>query len=190
MKLDHSCDLSGWIIDLRGNNGGNISMFPVGISPLLKDTILGYMVDNKGKYEMQKCVNGTYFQGVYKASSIPVGTALINKDKKVAVLIDDFTASGGEFLTLALKNNQQTRTFGLQTRGATSTLMVIEINNKTELYKSQLLLAFQNWANRDKNIIVGKLKPDVECKSLECMDSAIDWIENSPSPVVVNRPAI
>ena len=190
MKLDQSCDLSGWIIDLRGNYGGKVAMFPLGISPLLKDSNLCYTVDNKGNFEMQKCVKGSYFLGTKKIATIPEGIALVNKDKKIAVLIDNFTASCGEFITLALKNNPDCRTFGLQTHGATSFLTTVEIKHESELYKSQLHLAFQNWANLNKNIIVGKLTPDVECKSIECMDSAIKWIENSPSPVVINRPAI
>lgn len=175
--LDKQGDLSGWIIDVRGNNGGMSFIFPLGIYPLLQDSVVMYSKDNRGKMQIDKCINGRFYSGDNMSCSIPDCDPFVNKDKPIAVLMDSITASCGEMTVLMLKNNQSTRSFGSKSHGATSSLHSIEIKNKQESYHAQLLLAVGNWYSKDNKLIQGKLTPDVECLPENSLDSAIRWIE-------------
>lgn len=174
--LDKQGELSGWIIDVRGNNGGRIFMFPLGISPLLKDSVIIRNRNNRGKEYIDLCTGNLYFEGKHSITSIPPCDNFVNKDKPVAVLMDSTTASGGELTVVLLKNIKTTRSFGLKTRGATSSLTSWDIINKKDSYHSQILLAVNNWYDKNNNLIHGKLTPDVECLPQNSLDSAIRWI--------------
>lgn len=187
--LDQRGNLSGWIIDVRGNTGGSAFMFPLGISPLMHDSVIIYSKNNRGKSCVWKCVNSQYYMGNHKITVIPACSGFINKDKPIAVLTDSLTASGGELTTLILKSRKSTRSFGSKTRGATSSLISIDVINKKEKYHSQLLLASQNWYDKDNHLINGKLTPDVECLPQNSLDSAICWIEKEDHYLLADKSA-
>lgn len=63
IKLDQSSELSGWIIDLKNNFGGNSFVQPLGLSPIFKDSILGYHINNKENLEKVTCANNLYKKG-------------------------------------------------------------------------------------------------------------------------------
>lgn len=188
--LDKQGDLSGWIIDLRGNIGGRTYIFPLGISPLLQDSGTFITKDIRGKTKIEKCADGRYFEGDKITCIIPVCNSFTNKDKPVAVLTDSITASCGEWTVLLFKNRKSTRTFGSKTRGATSSLVVWDIVNRRDSYHSQILLAVENWYDKNDKLIDGKLTPDVECLPQYSLDSAIRWIEKEAHPVISDKVAM
>ena len=61
--LDRQKEVSGWIIDLRDNFGGKLGGFSVGLSPLYKDSILGFSMNNKKEFIEHKLKNNTYHYG-------------------------------------------------------------------------------------------------------------------------------
>lgn len=101
--------------------------------------------------------------------SLIYDTTLVNKRKKIAVLVDGETASAGEFLTLSFKFQNRTKVFGTRTYGLTSTLRLINFKSN-----AKLLLATGYYCDKNKNIIDGPVIPDIECSSEECLTKAIE----------------
>lgn len=88
--IDECSNLSGWVIDLRNNFGGKLSSFSLGLAPLYKDSIIGYSLNNKGKYTIHKIVDNTYYYGdiiAGKIDSIP--SSINNVNKPIAILINE-----------------------------------------------------------------------------------------------------
>jgi hypothetical protein len=172
--LDSLSNLSGWILDLRENMGGLHSMMPLGVAPIFQDSLVGILVDNRGKYLTQYCTNRYFYFGNLKNDSIKVDLNLKNERKPVAVLISGKTVSAGETLAAAFRFQPSAKLFGAPTRGKTTGLELIDFNSG-----AKLLLATLYLCNKDKEIIHQELHPDVECTADESYRLAIEWIKGS-----------
>jgi len=102
----------GWIVDLRGNTGGNMWPMLAGLKPFLGDEPLGTFVSRESTSPPWKA--GTAV-GVEPAASL---RAL--EQAWVAVLTGPRTASSGEAVTIAFKGRPRTRSFGQPTTGLSS----------------------------------------------------------------------
>ncbi len=172
--IDEHPNLSGWIIDLRDNFGGKASTFALGIAPLYKDSVIGYSLNNKGEYAIHKILENTYYYGdkiIGKIDSI--STSINNDNKRIAILINEKTASLGEFTALSLKFQNNTMLFGTKTRGLTTDILVFQF-----VSGSILGLSTAHWCDKNKTIINGSIIPDVKCSSEKSLAKAIEWIEN------------
>ena len=69
--------IKSYIIDLRNNTGGKLGTYPLGISPLLTDSIVGYSLKNK-KVIPHKIVNNVYYFGNEKVNEIKEVERLAN----------------------------------------------------------------------------------------------------------------
>ncbi len=173
-KIDNESDLEGWIIDLRDNFGGKLSVFSLGVSPLFKDSIIGYSLNNKKLFNSHKIINNTYYFNEKKFDSLNFDNTLRNKDKKIAFLVNHKTASMGEFLVISFKTQKKTKTFGTKTRGLTTILNLYNLNNG-----SSLLLTVGKMSDNNKQIQNGPIIPDIECNSEKSIELAIEWINNA-----------
>lgn len=174
LALDSSSSLSGWIIDLRNHSGGKLTNEPLGLAPLFSQPLIGIALDNKGIYTKIKLADNKFYFGDIRMDSTNLSSELINKDKKIAVLVSDKTISAGEFLALAFKFQKNSKLFGSKTRGKTSHLKLIEFKSN-----AKLLLASHFECDINKNILSGGLVPDIECKNEESLSKAIEWITSS-----------
>jgi hypothetical protein len=172
INIDSTAKLSGWIIDLRNNSGGKLTSEPLGLSPLLSLPLIGIAWDNKNTLKDIRQENNYFYFGNYKIDSLNYNSTLINKNKKIAVLVSDKTVSAGEFLALAFKFQKDTKLFGSKTKGKTSHLRLFEF-----MSNAKLLLATDYYCDKDRNIVTGGLVPDVECKYDESLSKAIEWIK-------------
>ncbi|UNK44054.1 S41 family peptidase [Luteimonas sp. S4-F44] len=95
---------SGWIVDLRGNMGGNMWPMLAGLRPLLGDGDIGAIKDRAGRStawrpdRLDACASDL--------AGVPV-----------AVLIGPETASSGEAVAVAFRGRARTRFFGQPTAG-------------------------------------------------------------------------
>jgi C-terminal processing protease CtpA/Prc len=60
---DTSVDVVGWIVDLRGNSGGNMWPMVAGIGPILGEGIIGHFVNSRDlwvawEYRLGAAING------------------------------------------------------------------------------------------------------------------------------------
>lgn len=174
IKLDKSSNLNGWIIDLKDNNGGAIFSQPLGVSPLLKDSIISYYKDNKGNFKPIICFKNSFkFGHNDSGATINYENTLINEGKKIAILINSRTASCGELVAMSLKFQTNAKTFGSKSSGLTTFLMPMDFSPSG----AKLLLSFSYLCDLDKKIIKSVI-PDEKCKSKESLEKAIKWIEN------------
>jgi len=113
--------IKGWVIDLRGNFGGNIHPMLTGLYPFFGDTVIAsFLIKNMGKGEyifsngflIETHLNKPVFTfQSYKKNSL-------QPDKrKVAILIDNKVASSGEIVSIAFCDRPNTKFFGTQTAG-------------------------------------------------------------------------
>jgi peptidase S41-like protein len=117
--LRGSPDACGWILDLRGNPGGNLIPIMLAAAPLLGegDAVLVRDGDNQPHpfaYRDRKIsYDGDVVTGIEGTMSP------ISPPPPVAVLTDQDTASSAEFLLLAFNVRPNTRSFGAETVGLT-----------------------------------------------------------------------
>ena len=103
MKERDKRELKGWLVDLRGNRGGNMWPMLVGVGPILGEDTLGYFFDSNNtktvwRYEKGKAL----LDGDIQAETVTYYT-LKSAKPVVAVLTDTLTASSGEAVAVAFK---------------------------------------------------------------------------------------
>lgn len=173
-NLDNSSTLSGWIIDLNDDFGGEISSQFLGLSPLFKDSIIGYTKNNKGDFKAIICFGNFFRNGADSIQTINLDSTLKNKNKKIAVLMSSKTASTGEFLALALRSQGNTKVFGTKSRGLTTGLKYYSFPAS----RNSFFLSDSYFCDLNKNTFAGKLSPDIKCMTEQSLEKAIKWIEN------------
>lgn len=113
----------GWVVDVRGNEGGNMWPMLAGLGPLLGEGICGafHNADGKnmnwfyrdGKAGYEGAENWTYSRVDDSPYRVPGNPA-------IAFLIDGETASSGEATAIAFRGRPRTRFFGEHTLGAST----------------------------------------------------------------------
>jgi carboxyl-terminal processing protease len=102
-----------YIIDLRGNSGGSWGPMIAGVTPLLGKGPFGYWIYGGG-YETP-WPDLTHPQGAGAPVYAPPPPA--QPDAFVAVLVNRYTSSSGEFTAMAFEGRPNTRIFGETTMG-------------------------------------------------------------------------
>jgi carboxyl-terminal processing protease len=114
---------AGWIIDLRGNDGGNMWPMLAGVGPLLGAGLCGAFHNSDGKnmhwfyHDGEAGYEGSENWNYPKVSD-PLKRTWENP--RIAVLIDGGTASSGEAIAIAFRGRPNTRFFGEHTMGAST----------------------------------------------------------------------
>lgn len=129
----------GWIVDLRGNMGGNMHPMLAGLRDLLGAGELGYFVNRDGRQPWRAMGNGE-----------PTLT-----DSPVAVLIDGRTASSGEAVLLSFVGRPETRSFGAGTFGVSTVNTLLPLSDGATL---ALTIGVQ--ADRSGRTYGGVIAPD------------------------------
>ena len=177
----------GYIVDLRGNQGGNVWLMVAGLSPLLgegwrsyeldrngKTTSAGYLkrgaaIAGEGEYASQTIVSVDGWQPYPRLAKAPV-----------AVLIDDAVGSSGEGVAVAFKGRPRTRFFGQTTYGAASSNEGFLIGERVNIVVTTGMMA-----DRKGHIYPDGVPPDQQVmagdRSLGDPDDAVveaakDWL--------------
>ena len=108
--------LSGWIVDLRGNIGGNMWPMIAGIGPILGEGIVGWIVYYNREYEREYSGGAALSLGETFAR-VAVPYKVLQEFPRVAVLTDGGVASAGEAIVVYFKGRPNTRSFGTATCG-------------------------------------------------------------------------
>ncbi len=112
----------GWIVDLRGNTGGNMWPMLLGAAPLLRATPgaeedVGSFATVDGPSRWQLTTTSVRLGGRVRIDLGGPGYLLKHPGAPAAVLIGPRTASSGEATVLAFRGRPQTRSFGQPTSG-------------------------------------------------------------------------
>jgi len=153
----------GWIIDLRGNGGGNMWPMLAGLGPLLGEGKLGAFHDGGGKdsnWLYRDGTVGTEGSENWKYPRVEGEPYRVAGNPAVAVLIDGGTASSGEAVAIAFRGRSRTRFFGEPT-------MEVSTNNTNFLLSdgANMILTIGVQVDRDGNEYQDGIQPDASVAS-------------------------
>lgn len=165
--------LEGWIVDLRGNAGGNMWPMLAGVGPILGEGIAGYFVGPDNSQVPWSYTNGASVLGQNAIVLLPAPYELINPNPKVAVLLDRAVVSSGEAIAVAFEGRENTKSFGSATCGLSTANRGFQLSDGT-----LLLLTTDYFADRDLNIFGVPIEPDVPADNENLIDLAVEYILN------------
>lgn len=168
---DHD-GLLGWIVDLRGNGGGNMWPMIAGVGPVMGEGIIGWIVYNDREYE-REYRNGAALSLGEAFASVSAPYTLRRPYPRVAVLTDGLVNSAGEAMAVWFRRRPGTRSFGTATCGHHHLLQNFRLSDGATLY----LTTAQN-ADRAKTKYQGPITPDeVLMEPGELVTRAIAWLQ-------------
>jgi hypothetical protein len=109
--------LAGWIVDLRGNGGGNMWPMLAGLAPIVGDDVLGHFVEADGTTQSWEVRDGASRLGSAVQTAATAPYRLRRERPRVAVLTDNGVASSGEAVAVSFRQRPDTRAFGVATCG-------------------------------------------------------------------------
>jgi hypothetical protein len=145
----------GWIVDLRGNGGGNIWAMLAGVGPILGEGEWGRkMYYENGRAGVRGDPKDPYY---VKTNGRPVR---VEGTPPVAVLIDRDTGSSGEGIAIAFHSRPDTRFFGELTYGAATATFPYKLSDGAQIY-----LVIGTRVDRDGREYPDGIAPDQEILS-------------------------
>jgi carboxyl-terminal processing protease len=163
----HPC---GWVVDLRGNGGGNIWPMKAGLGPLLGSGHFKAAIDHAGVTTDWFYDNGAAggrsgaADETYAQASAPV---LIPGTPPIAVLVDRDTGSSGEGIAIAFRGRPETRFFGETTFGAATSTFPYPLSDGAQIYLVTAVMI-----DRDGHEYPAGLNPDEEILSEATISTA------------------
>jgi C-terminal processing protease CtpA/Prc len=163
-----------YIVDLRGNGGGNMYPMINGLQALLGREPYLYSQDLNAPETPQTLANASY---------LPVGDAAASRRQRdlqdaapVAVLMDRGTASSGEFTAMAFEGRPRTRFFGEPTAG------YLTMNSRYDLPDGAFLAVSTGWGtDRLHRSYRETIAPDEATpRGQATLDAAIAWLKKQP----------
>ena len=181
IKSIDNAKLKGWVLDIRENNGGNCWPMLAGLGPLLGEGVCGYFIKNdhtRNSWFYQNGKSGIDSVAIVSVSKKPY--TLINNLNPIAVLTGNHTASSGEVVATAFRKKNNLRSFGESTRGLSTGNSSYKLSDG-----SMLILTTSIYADKQGNVLGGKIEPDEIIKSFDKSNSqsndlvlqrAVNWI--------------
>jgi len=165
----------GWVLDLRGNPGGNLIPIMLAAAPLLGEGDAVIVRDNDGKphpfaYREKKI----FYEGKY-VGGIEGTMAPISPAPAIAVLTDQDTASSAEFLLLAFRVRPNTRSFGAETVGLSGGNGVFKMADGAQIVLTTTLAEDLRGRRYD-----GPIAPDEPVDPKQAEGAAVRWLESTP----------
>jgi carboxyl-terminal processing protease len=128
----------GWIVDMRGNTGGNMWPMLTGIGPILGEGTVGSFsaADGSIPWFYQDGKTGTRSTAGLETVSLNLQDAPLRMTAlpPVAVLVDSSTANSAEAVAIAFHGRAQTRFFGQPTAGKSTAVQPFKLADGAEIY--------------------------------------------------------
>jgi hypothetical protein len=170
----------GWVVDLRGNLGGNMWPMIAGVGELAGEGTLGFFVDPDSVSSEWGYDDGASWIDHTPVTQVESPYALIHPDPPVAVLTDGQTASSGEATTIAFRARPNTRSFGEPTWGVSTANRGFPLSDGAWIY-----LTVSTMADRTGQLYGEEVVPDVivtgprtgESSTDPPLAEAVGWLE-------------
>lgn len=147
-----------WIIDLRGNPGGSCWPMLLALSPFFNQEVIGYFGD-KQQHQIHWFVKGN----AVGVGDYPPVCAIKDMDpmkitnSKIAILIDQKTASAAEAVAVAFKGQKGVCFIGSHTYGVTTGVNVHPLSDG-----NMLAIPEGFFYDRNTNIYLRGIQPDIK----------------------------
>lgn len=173
IKSQDHADIIGWIVDLRGNLGGNMWPMLAGIGPILGEGIAGYFIDPDETQYSWGYLNGTAVHESTVLAQAADPYELIVPNPKAAVLLDNGIASSGEVVAISFISREKTKSFGSPTCGLSTANQPFTLSSGCTLILTSAYLA-----DRNKKKYGVPVVPDKISTNETIIQDAVAWIEN------------
>jgi len=174
---------SGWIVDLRGNLGGNMYPMIAGIGFVLGEGRLGDFIapGSQSGWFYRKGVAGTVQDSREFPQAQVTGSPLALKElPPVAVLLDGGTVSAGEAVAISFIGRPHTRSFGAHTFGLSTGNKAYPLSDGATLILCEVVEA-----DRNHRVYPDGIEPDVvlpeppvfpDAKEDAAVQVAVQWL--------------
>jgi C-terminal processing protease CtpA/Prc len=172
----------GWIVDLRGNTGGNMWPMLIGIGPVLGKGLAGSFIDADGNQVDWAYLDGKGLLGdevISQVNGAPYQIA--NPEAPVAVLFGEGTASSGEVIVISFIGRPNTRTFGGSSAGYTTGNDEFELSDGAYIFLTTVIDA-----DRTGKVYRSVIVPDVRVDGNNYIPGpipaeALQWLREQPA---------
>ncbi|MEN5040050.1 S41 family peptidase [Stenotrophomonas sp. TWI1149] len=172
----------GWVVDLRGNSGGNMWPMLLGLAPLLEEADgeaprIGAFATADAERSWSSHDGAVWLEQKKLLDGGAAVYRLRHPGAPVAVLFGPRTASSGEATALAFRGRANTRSFGQPTAGFST-------GNRTERLPdgSALLVTGNVMVDRNGQGNGGRIAPDVVVgEGEDAAAAARDWLLAQPA---------
>lgn len=164
----------GLIVDLRDNTGGNMYPMLDGLRPLLGDgPLLAFEARDGGRTTVSRDSVAQAVAGTEGASAPrPDATRYLGH---IAILIGERTASSGEMVTLALRGQALSRSFGQRSAGFTTANAAQPLS-----HGGLLALTVARTLDAQGRPVEGALQPDEAVPAgSDAAEAAIRWLRQA-----------
>lgn len=167
----------GFVVDLRGNSGGNVWPMLDGVASLLgTGNVLTFDVPAQGHFKVLIEEGVAYQEGAPPPYALDGYEPLADPFAPVAILTDGDTASSAEALAIAFAGRANTRRFGATTAGYAT------VNMPVELADGAVLFVTVGWnVDRTGHRWEAALAPDVSVPAGMARDQAVAWLLGHPA---------
>lgn len=166
-------DLIGWIVDVRGNGGGNMWPMVAGVGPVLGEGVIGYFIDPTGVENVWEYRNGASSDNGVVQQRVDAPYRLRRDRPRVAVLTDSGIASSGEATVIAFRGRPDTRSFGTPTCGLSTAIENYPISDGATLN-----LTISVMADRARTRYGFSVPPDeFVLDPTQVVDRAVAWLQ-------------
>lgn len=162
--------VTGWIVDLRGNGGGNMWPMITGLAPILGEGPLGYFIDPTGAKSFWELRDGVAYLDGQPTGQPKAAYQLQNEAQRVAVLTDGRTGSSGEAVTIAFRGRPGARSFGTATYGLSTANAGYPLSDGAMLWLTVAVMADRTGAPYG-----GPVVPDEATQNP--VERAIEWLQ-------------
>jgi carboxyl-terminal processing protease len=167
-------DLIGWIVDLRGNGGGNMWPMVAGVGPVLGDGLAGFFIDFSGRATAWDYQSGTARLDGVALQQVTTPYQLKRGRPRVAVLIDGAVASSGEATAIAFRARTDARSFGTPTCGLSTAVQGFPMSDGATLFLTVVVMA-----DRTRTPYGAQVTPDeVVTDPAQTVERAIAWLRD------------
>ncbi len=164
----------GWIVDLRGDTGGNMWPMLGGLDPLLGAAPFGSFRNSDGVQNFWIRGPGEIRTGAAATPRAPA-FRLRNADAPVAVLLGPRTSSSGEMTAIAFVGRPGARSFGAPTAGFSTANSPFPLPDGAWLV---ITTAFVR--DRTGHEYRGPVNPDEVTGADSALASALRWLSSQP----------
>lgn len=172
-----------WVVDLRGNGGGNMWPMLNGLESLLGAGPFGAFGDADAPHLRWIRRAGQITESALDEVALDDATGR-QAHAPVAVLLGPGTASSGEMTAIAFRGRERTRTFGAPSAGLTTA------NGSHRLPDGGILLITTTGVHdRAGRFIEGRLTPDEATPDEQTVARALGWLQTQDCATPTRLPA-